>query len=819
VHAPWALAIETGLRRTRGIDAHAIWSDDGIALRLNEALDGPLDDVLFPRADDVEGMVVDGLGGSALFATHFRENAARALLLPRRRAGLRTPLWQMRKRAADLMAVAGRYGSFPIVLETFRECLQDVFDLPALIEVLQEIEQRAIHVVSAQTEVASPFAGSLLFDYVAEFMYDGDAPRAERRAQALALDRERLRELLGEEKLRELLDPDALETIERELQGLADRRARSADQVHDLLRRVGDLTETEVNLRTDAGFGATWLADLERTHRATRVDFAGQGRWVAIEDVARYRDGAGVQPPDDVPEVFLGEAVDALDGLLARWARTHAPFAAHEPAQRWGMPVAPVRDALRRLAERGIVQEGAFRPGGEGREWCDPDVLRSIRRRSLARLRREVEPVPASALGRFLPLWQGVGSDRAGLDGLLDAIAQLEGTFVPWSILEHGVLARRVRGYVPRLLDNLCASGEVVWIGRGAPGSDDGRVALFRREQLPLLAPRRSDEHPLDDLHERIQAHLQERGASFFREIVHAASPATDAAVLAHLWDLVWSGRVTNDTLTPLRLRARPARGSRRPPRLTRAGPPEAAGRWSLLPAAASPGRRAETERTHALVRALLDRHGVLTREAVLAEGVPGGFSAVYPVLKALEEAGKVRRGYFVEGPGPAQFALPPAVERLRAERDVEQRRPMAVALAAADPANPFGAALPGPRREGAERRSFSRSAGAYVVLVDGDLALHLDRGGKRLSTLPPCDDAARARAAVAALADVASLMPRHELAIEQVDGESAMTSPLRPVLEAAGFRREYLDLVLRHDPSPTTFGRASRPAASRILR
>ena len=502
VHAPWSLALETRLGERMGAEVQTIWTDDGIAVRLPEGnLDG-LDDLLFPDPDEIEDLVVASVANSALFASRFRENAARALLLPRRRAGARTPLWQQRQRAADLLAVASRYGSFPILVETYRECLSDVFDLPALREVLGGIARREIAVHAVETARASPFASSLLFDYVAAYMYEGDAPIAERRAQALTLDRDLLRELLGQEELRELLDPAALADLELALQMLADdRKATTLDQTHDLLRRLGDLSTDEVAARVEGapGVAEAWLRDLEAGRRAVRVGIAGVARWIAIEDVARYRDAVGAQPPSGVPEAFLVPAASALEGLLARWARTHGPFLTPDPAARWGLPMGVVEDASGRLLANGSLIRGEFRPGGAEREWCDPDVLRQLRRRSLARLRREVEPVEASALARFLPAWQGVapvGSHLAPLRGtaalerLAEVVDQLAGVPIPASVLERDVLPVRVPGYQPRLLDELGAMGEVGWEGRGALGRDDGRIVLFRpgREVLRELA-------------------------------------------------------------------------------------------------------------------------------------------------------------------------------------------------------------------------------------------------------------------------------------------------------------------------------------------
>ncbi len=711
VHAPWSMALEGRLQERLGMEVATIWSDDGIAIRLPEgdvAFEG-VEALLFPDADEVEDLVVAQVANSAMFASRFRENAARALLLPRRRPGTRTPLWQQRQRAADLLAVASRYGSFPILVETYRECLSDVFDLDALREILAGVASREIAVHGVETAKASPFASSLLFDYVAAYMYDGDAPLAERRAGALTLDRDLLRELLGQEELRELLDPDALADLELSLQGLVDERmATTIDQTHDLLRRLGDLSSDEVAARVfeDRATADAWLAELAATRRAVHTRIAGDERWIAIEDVARYRDAVGVTPPVGVPEAFLGPAVGALDGLLARFARTHGPFLTPDPARRWGLPIGIVEDTLERMLGAGTVLRGEFRPGGAEREWCDPDVLRLLRRRSLARLRREVEPVDPVALARFLPAWHGVapvagpGADpppyrgSAALERLAEVVDQLAGVAIPASVLERDILPSRVPGYQPRLLDELGAMGEVGWTGRGSLGRDDGRIALFRpgRDALRPTGVPDGVERPGEERHERIREHLARRGASFYRELYIAAGGGADRAMLDALWDLVWAGEVTNDTFAPLRaLRwKRPAgsgaNGMRRPRagRLTSLGPPEAAGRWSLVhPDAAdhgadgSDGRAAgpsavitTTERVHAQALALLERHGVLTREAVASEGVEGGFSGVYPVLRALEEAGRIRRGYFVDGLGAAQFALAGALDRLRAERD-----------------------------------------------------------------------------------------------------------------------------------------------------
>ena len=807
IHAPWAMAIEARMAE-RGQPVQAIWTDDGIALRLPEATEPPPEEIFLLDPDDIEQVVTDALGGTALFASRFRENAARALLLPRRRPGQRTPLWMQRQRSSDLLAVASRYGSFPIILETYREVLRDVFDLPALTEVLAGIRSRQIRVTSVETRSASPFASGLLFDYVGSYMYEGDAPLAERRAQALALDRELLAELLGADELRELLDPAATTDLELERQALAGgRRARTVDGVHDLLRRLGDLRTDEVAARCELDDATAGLAALERDRRIVTVRIAGEPRWIAVEEVARYRDAVGVSPPAGVAETWLVADADSepLDALLLRWARTHAPFTATGPAARWGIALERVSERLRALVAAGSLVEGSFRAGGEQREFADPEVMRALRRRSLARLRREVEPVPIEALARFLPAWHGIGSRAAGADRLLEVVTQLEGHPIPASILERDVLPARVAGYAPRQLDELGAGGEVVWIGRGPLGRDDGRVALFRRSRAELLAAAGAfepGERPEGPLHDAIRERLSRRGASFFGPLrTEVRDARTDDELLDALWDLVWSGEVTNDTLAPLRALALPRSRSRsvRPGRPAGTGPPRAAGRWSLVADLVGEGR-SPTERSHAQALALLERHGVVTREAVLAEGLTGGFASVYPVLKAMEEAGRARRGYFVEGLGAAQFALPGAVDRLRAARDVDgEGGPRILVLAAADPAQPYGASLAWPRDGDAERLPLLRVPGAYVVLADGAPALYVERGGRGLLTLPAFAASDVAAAAIGALRLLlAPVGPMRELRLERVDRLPPAESALAEALRAIGFRPSYRSWLLK---------------------
>ncbi|MER5888960.1 ATP-dependent helicase [Streptomyces sp. NPDC001941] len=845
VHAPWALALGARLSERYGMDAQVMHADDGIVLRLPDAdlmgLDLLDQDPVAPGAEfdgeqapvgaadavfdkgEVGQIVTDQVGGSALFASRFRECAARALLLPRRSPGKRTPLWQQRQRAAQLLQVASEFGSFPIVLEAVRECLQDVFDVPGLTELMGDIEARRVRLVEVTTPEPSPFARSLLFGYVAQFLYEGDSPLAERRAAALSLDSRLLAELLGQAELRELLDADVLAELEGELQWLAeDRRVKDAEGVADLLRVLGPLTDAEL---AERGAEPGWAADLAAARRAIRVRVAGAEHWAAIEDAGRLRDALGTALPVGVPEAFTEPVKDPLGDLLARYARTHGPFTSARAAARFGLGTAVTDGALQRLAGAGRVVQGEFHPSGVGQEWCDAAVLRRLRRRSLAALRHELEPVPPAALATFLPQWQHLGGNSLrGIDGLARAVEQLQGAPVPASALEKLVLPSRVRDYSPALLDELTTMGEVVWAGAGSLPGKDGWVSLYLADAAPLLLP---PPHPLEltALHESVLTALSGGYGLFFRQIadqVRATThpDATDPQLADALWDLAWSGRLTNDTLAPLRALlgsgrtagATAHRARRTVPRgrygslgaaarpASRSGPPTVSGRWSLLPAAEPD----PTHRAHALARTLLDRHGVVTRGAVAAEGVEGGFSATYRVLSAFEDSGQARRGYVVEGLGAAQFAMDGAVDRLRAAATARERAdagsaaPLAVVLAAADPANAYGAALSWPEPPAGAGHKPGRKAGALVVLVDGELTLYVERGGKSLLSWQTEPDAPALRAAVEALAGAAKEGALGTVTVERLNGTASLTSPLSPTLESAGFHATPRGLRLR---------------------
>ena len=778
VHAPLALALEARLHDRLGVDARALWTDDGIALHLPDVETPPGLDELILDPEEVEALVAAELPGSALFAGRFRENAARSLLLPRRRPGQRTPLWQQRMRSANLLQVAGQYADFPILAETWRECMSDHFDMPALATLLRSIRSREVRVVAVDTERASPFASSLLFSYVAEFMYEGDSPLAERRAQALALDRELLAELLGSEDLRELLDPVSIAAVELELQGLLPERfPRDADEAHDLLVRLGDLNDREA---ADRGVAMEWLHELERERRAVTVRIAGEPRWIAADDAGRYREALGVTLPVGLPDAYLEPGAEPLVSLLRRWARTHVPFVAADVVARWNLASAAVDGALAQLIARGDVIAGEFHPAAHGRELCHPEVLRMLRRRSLAALRREVESVPPETLARFLPAWHGIGARASGVDRLLEIVFQLQGAALPASVIERDVIASRVAGYNPRLLDELVSMGEVVWVGRGSLGSTDGRVALYLRGDAPRLVPD-ATYAPSEALHERLREHMRARGATFFRDLYAACGGGDEEAMLDALWDLVWAGEVTNDTFAPLRLLGPAARRPAHRPRLPRLTQPRASGRWSLVTDLVGSGAN-PTERLHAAAGVLLQRYGVLTRESVAGEGWPGGFAGLYPVLRAMEESGRIRRGYFVEGLGGSQFAVPGAVDRLRALREQDGG---VIALAACDPANSYGSVLAWPRSDG----RMARAAGAYCVLDGGKLILYLERGGRSLLT---AGDVTIEH--LKALIGMAVLAGRVEL--QKVDGVPVVDSPLNALLREAGFTSTHRGLV-----------------------
>ena len=785
IHAPWAMAVAAKVRNELAIDVESMWSDDGFIIRFPETDQPPSTELVLPDPDEVEQLLLRQLGASSMFAAKFREAAARALLLPRTRIRGRTPLWQQRKRAYDLLQVASRFGSFPIILEAYRECLRDAFDVPALVELTKKIRQRTIRVHTADTLKPSPFAASVLFRYVANFLYDGDAPLAERRAQALAIDQSQLRELLGEPELRELLDPDALAQTELEIQHLTEeRKAKNADAMHDLLLRLGDLTAEEIGQRSlvDA---PPLLQELVKTRRILEVVVAREKRFIAVEDASRYRDALGTPIPHGVAERYLQPVADPIGDLVLRFARTHGPFTPQEVARRYGLGIAVVTLALERFVERGRLIEGEFRPDGTQREWCESDVLRTIRRRSLAKLRKEAEPVDPPVLARLFANWQGVTRKRRGLDALLEVIETLQGFPMAASIFESEILAARVVDYKSTDLDTLSAAGEIVWVGVEPLGERDGRIALYLTDHLPLLHnPQPATPDPVTD-------YLRSHGASFYN-VMQASVGGFPGELTDALWDLVWKGVVTNDTFHALRAYTRPKQPRATGFRSRRVAPASTQGRWSLVPG--TPAN--ETQRATALAQQLLSRYGVVTREAPALENIHGGFSAVYPVLKAMEDAGRIRRGYFVAGLGATQFASGGAIDLLRALRE-EPEKPETVMLAATDPANPYGAIVPWPETKG----MLSRSVGAEVILVNGLLACYISRGEKQFTVFLPEHEPLRsvvAREIARVLASLVADGRRRALLVSEINDEPAARSPLAPFLAEAGFVSTAMGMQIR---------------------
>ena len=791
VHAPWAMAVTAKVRNELAIDVETMWSDDGFIVRFPETDNPPSADLVLPDPDEVEQLLLRQLGASSMFAAKFREAAARALLLPRTRVQGRMPMWQQRKRAYDLLQVASRFGSFPIILEAYRECLRDVFDVPALVELTKKIRQRTIRVHTADTIKPSPFAASVLFRYVANFLYDGDAPLAERRAQALAIDQSQLRELLGEPELRELLDPEALALTELELQHLDERhKAKNPDGIHDLLLRLGDLSADEIASRSlvEDGLKAV-LQDLVKQRRILEVTVAREKRFIATEDASRYRDALGTPIPHGVAERYLQPVADAVGDLVLRFARTHGPFVPQDVARRYGLGVAVVTLTLERYVERGRLIEGEFRPEGTQREWCEVEVLRTIRRRSLAKLRKEVEPVDQAVLARLFTNWQGVTRKRRGLDALLEVIETLQGFPMAASIFETEILGARIVDYKSSDLDTLSAAGEIVWVGVEPLGERDGRIALYLTDHLPLLL--KAEALPPHSTVDYLRTH----GASFFN-VMQAELGGFPAELTDALWELVWKGVVTNDTFHALRAYTRPKQPRASGFRSRRVAPASTQGRWSLVPSATAN----ETQRATALAQQFLSRYGVVTREAPALENIFGGFSAVYPILKAMEDAGRIRRGYFVAGLGATQFASGGALDLLRSLRD-EPEKPETVMLAATDPANPYGAIVPWPLSEKESQWMLSRSVGAEVILVNGLMACYVSRGEKQFYVFLPEDEPSRSMTAREIAKTLASLVlhgGRRALLISEVNEEPAARSALAPFLAEEGFVATAMGMQMR---------------------
>ena len=831
VHAPWCMAVTAKLRAERGLEIESMWSDDGFVLRLpdSEAAVEMEDFVLSPA--EFKELVLRQLGSTSLFAAKFREAASRALLLPKRRPGTRAPLWQQRKRAADLLAVASHFPSFPIILETYRECIRDVFDLTAAAAILSKIQRGEIRLTRVESDKPSPFAGALLFSYIANYIYEGDAPLAERRAQALSIDQSQLEELLGDTDLRELLDPSALDEVEAKLQALeADYRARHADGLHDLLLKLGDLSDPEIAARSASPEVTATAAELTNARRAVRVRIAGEARTIPAEYAGRYRDALGTPLPPGLAEAFLQAPSDPLTEIIRGYARTHGPFTTADIATRYHLQAPAVEAVLTKLNSQGKLLEGEFKPNGHHREWCDPEVLRQIRRKSLARLRREIEPVEQSAFVRFSMRWQGVTVPRRGLNALLDTIEALQGAALLASELETEILPARIADYEPGNLDTVMAAGEVTWVGVEQIGDRNGRVALYLTEALPLLrlpeaaevtGPNVPQQTPHSERAEKVVEFLARQGASFFSEIHNSCGGGFPGDTVDALWQLVWAGRITNDTFYPLRQLLRPDDRKRKHESFDdeRPGSPgylrrlrsrtstgQAQGRWSLIgqriTAALTP-----TQWSANISQQILQRNGIVMRETAIAENIPGGYNTIYPALKTMEDSGWVRRGMFVAGLGAAQFAMPAAVDMLRSLR-VDPATPEVLHLAATDPANPYGMLIPWPKIEGESdepltHHSMARTAGAAVILINGQLAAFLRRRNPALRIFLPESEPERsqfARELAKKLAELAirRLNRRQGLLIGEINKAPAREHFLAPYLEDARFVNTVLGYQMR---------------------
>lgn len=787
VHGPWALAIEARLSQRAGYGVQVVHSDDGIVLRAADGDDPIAAEDLMIDPEDLDDLIADQLRDSPLFASLFRENAARALLLPRRRPGQRQPLWAQRLRSANLLAAAQRFPSFPIVLETYRQILADVFDVPGLKQLLTDIRTRAIKVDEVETASASPFARSLAFAYVANYLYDQDQPLAERRAQALTIDRALLAELLGEDEQRALIDAEVLASVADDLLGLSvEQLPRDANELHDVLRRLGDLNRAEVEQR---GVEASaWLEELLEASRAVSIRIGHEERFIAAEDAGLYRDALGVAPPGGLPSAFLAPVEAPLVRIVQRFARFRPPFIASAVADRLGLISAQVEPVLDRLVTDRVLIHGELHPLGSEPEWCHEAVWRRLKRATLAKLRGQVEPIEGPELAAFLSRWQGLDRPAKGLTGLRAVLQQLEGLTLPVSSLLESILPRRVEGFRPDMLDQLSAAGEWIWIGRGALGSRDGKVALYRRSQFSLLV----QDVGGDDLEPEAAAVLsllQRQGAVFASELLDLVREThpdmTEKTLRELLWDLVWSGCVTNDTFAPLTSLARRRRRS------------PLAGRWSAV-AALVRDTVADTEKALAWCRVLAERYGLVCARVAQVDGIQGGFASLYPVLKAMEDGGQFRRGYFVNGLGGAQFCSPAVVEQLR-DRSSDSAKEM-VWLSAVDPANPYGSLLPWPgstQESGA--KGPRRVAGAWTLLRQGNPLLYVGASRRNVHTFPALRSAEDSvvKAAFAQL----NLLPRSGrrlLIVEKVDGESVTQTDtaLREALTDAGFRPDHRGMV-----------------------
>ncbi len=825
VNAAWALAVGARISEATGIDAQPVAGDDGIVLRLPDADETPGASLFLYEPEEVVDVVTQQVGNSALFASRFRECAARALLLPKRNPGKRAPLWQQRQRAAQLLDVARKYPKFPIILETVRECLQDVYDLPALQEVCRDLNQRRIRIMEVTTEQPSPFAASLLFTYTGAFMYEGDSPLAEKRAAALALDPALLAQLLGTVQLKDLLDPQIIEETDQLMRRVhPDRRAKNSEQFADTLRLTGPVPIEELDQYCQFP-DPLETVESELGPRIMRVRIAGVEHLAQVQDAALLRDALGIPVPSGVaasPETIT----DALNQLIARFARSRGPFTLEDLTRSFGLGASAAVAVLHTQVSQGTLVEGNFRQGVDYTEYVSAQVLKRIRSKSLAQARSQAQPVSQSAFARFLLAWHqvaplGTSPQLHGVDGTFAVIEQLAGVRLPASAWESLVLPGRVADYRPEFLDELLLSGEVHILGAGSAGARDPWIMLLPADYAAQLAPQPLETPQLSALQERILAVLSTGGSYLSTDIAAEVGVPENSPGAFHdaLWDLVDLGLVAPESFRPLRAhlsavggktahrpQRRPQRGRFRSTRTSFSGKqhygqatygPSAdmSGRWGLaVQPTAEP-----TARSIAHGEAWLDRYGVVTRGSIVAENVLGGFALAYKVLSRFEDNGKALRGYFIDALGASQFSVPAVIDRLRAAADSPDLGgwpsgsidPDCYLLAASDPANPYGAALPWPRVEG-ENLNLSRGAGALVILIDGLLVAHVSRGGKTLRLLcedlpePPEDIIATVMWVLSEAVASGKIQP---FTVEKINGTGALNSEYLSAFRDAGGR------------------------------
>lgn len=820
VHEPWALAIAGRIHALWGADASVVASDDGIVARIPDT-DGKLPDaaIFLFEPEKLLQIVREAVGSSALFAARFRECAARALLMPGRTPGHRTPLWQQRLRASQLLEIAQGYPDFPIILETLRECLQDVYDLPALERLMRRLNGGEIQISDVTTTTPSPFAASLLFGYVAEFMYQSDAPLAERRASVLSLDSELLRNLLGQVDPGELLDPQVIRQVEEELQRLAaGREAKGEEGLFDLLRELGPMTVEDLVQRHTGSSEEieTYVENLLAAKRIFPAMIAGQKHLACMDDAARLRDALGVPLPHSLPEIYLHRVNYPLRDLFLRYLRTHALVTAEQLARDFGLGIAIVEEQLQQLRERGLVMNL------QQDVWVSDEVFRRLRLRSLQAAREATRPVPSTVYARLLLERQGVlpatdGSPALfaatstgvyeGVDGVMRVIEQLAGVGLPASLWESQILPARVRDYSPEMLDELLATGAVIWSGQKKLGDDDGLVALHLQEYAAeSLTPVENDHAKRSAIQQAIIAVLADGGAWFAQQIAQRVGekigqPVDASPLQEALWELVWQGVISCDIWAPLRALTRSstsARPSTRRSHRTRRGrpaytssisplvsynTPKLAGRWSLLQV--EPLN--DTERMLALAENMLDRYGIVSRQAVIAENIPGGFPSMQTLCRSMEDSGRIMRGRFVEGLGGAQFADRLTIDRLRdlATQATQTRHYTPVALSANDPANVWGTLLPWPAHPATLVPT--RRAGALVVVSGGKLLLYLAQGGKKMLVWQEKEELL-APGVFQALTTALRREPRLRFTLTEVNDQPVRQTPMFTLLREAGF-------------------------------